>query len=493
MKINHLIILVLVVFSIIFFTTCGTSESDSGSSDDDNNPGNTSCVSFKLLNSETHQPSVVKLYFQLKTCNGEPLSGIQPEQFLIKEDDTEVSVYESDQGYAPDPRAFQLATVLLLDMSGSILESGNLPPLQQAAKVFVQTVASGQSISIYTFDGRAELQQLVDFTESVSELQNGIDSLSNYEIVDKSTNLNGAVLQGLDILDSRDNSFSSGVLFAGSLAVFTDGTDQAARVSDHKASSEASSSSFNVYTIGLGGEVDRNHLEDVGKDGSYIADDVNTLESVFADAASDIESMAESYYILAYCSPKRAGDHELELSIREFSGSVTYDFDADGFEGGCSPDDFLGESTPPDGDIEPTNLVWQNPPTDRLMNWEDAKDYCENLYVGDYNDWRMPTISELRSLIMDCPTTVTGGDCGVTDSCRDLSCWNEDDCWNCSDGDGPSDGCYWLGDMEGPCSWYWSSSSVEGSAISARWLVFFADGHVDANAGTTDRYVRCVR
>ena len=459
-----------------------------------------SCVSFNRLNGETRQPSVVKLYFQLKTCDGDPLAGIQPEKFLIKEDGTEVSVYESDQGYAPDTRKFQLATVLLLDMSGSILESGNLPPLQQAAKAFVQTVASGQSIAIYTFDGRADLQLLVDFTESVSDLKAGIDSLSSYEVVDKSTNLNGAVLQGLDVLDNKENSLSSGVLFAGSLAVFTDGTDQAARVSDSQAASAASSSSFNVYTIGLGGEVDRDHLEDVGKDGSYIADDVNTLDSVFSDAASDIEAMAESYYILAYCSPKRAGYHELELSLRESSGSTTYDFDADGFEGGCSPDDFLGDPTTPDGVecndktcLDPNSgLIWQNPPADNGMEWQDAIDYCDNLSLDGHSDWRLPTISELRSLIRGCRETETGGSCTIQDDgCLSWSC--NENCSGCSDNDGPADGCYWPEEMKGPCDNYWSSSPVEDSDYSL-WIVYFYNGSMYYDVVIYyDHDVRCVR
>ena len=319
---------------------------DGGGDGDDGGGDDASCVSFDLLNGETLPPSVVKLYFQLSTCDGDPLVGIQPGQFRIEEDGTEVSVYESKQGYSPEPRPFELAAVLLLDMSGSILESGNLSPLQQAAKAFVQTVAPDQSVAVYTFDGRAHLQLLADFTADVNALKAVIDSLSGYQVVDESTNLNGAVVRGLDVLDDERDSVDPDALFTGALIVFTDGTDQAARTSDSHAVSAASDSSHSVYTIGLGGEVDRDHLESIGKDGTYIADDVNALEAVFASAASDIEAMAQSYYILAYCSPKRAGDHTLELSLRDATGSVTYGFDAHWFAGGCSPDDFLGDRCP---------------------------------------------------------------------------------------------------------------------------------------------------
>ena len=111
-----------------------------------------------------------------------------------------------------------------------------------------------------------------------------------------------------------------------------------------------------------------------------------------------------------------------------------------------------------------SGLTWQNPPANNSMDWQSAKDYCANLSLDGHSDWRLPTISELRSLIRGCPGTVTGGACGVTDSCLDSSCWSESDCWSCSFSDGPADGCYWPDEMEGPCNWYWSSSPVEDYA-----------------------------
>jgi len=53
-----------------------------------------------------------------------------------------------------------------------------------------------------------------------------------------------------------------------------------------------------------------------------------------------------------------------------------------------------------DGTIKDLNtgLLWQEIPVKEGFNWQDAKDYVENLELGGYDDWRMPTAKELYSI-----------------------------------------------------------------------------------------------
>ncbi len=153
-----------------------------------------------------------------------------------------------------------------------------------------------------------------------------------------------------------------------------------------------------------------------------------------------------------------------------------------------------GDDSRTDGDsTNVVGLVWQDPPAGDSMEWQDAIDYCDDLSLDGHSDWRLPSISELRSLIRGCPDTVTGGTCGVTDSCTDSSCWSQSNCWSCSGDAGPADGCYWPDEMEGPCRWYWSSSPVEDDGYEA-WVVSFDSGHVNYYGVDNGYYrVRCVR
>jgi uncharacterized protein (TIGR02145 family) len=42
--------------------------------------------------------------------------------------------------------------------------------------------------------------------------------------------------------------------------------------------------------------------------------------------------------------------------------------------------------------------MYQNQPFTERYSWEEAKKYCQNLTLGGYSDWRLPTREELSRL-----------------------------------------------------------------------------------------------
>jgi len=124
-----------------------------------------------------------------------------------------------------------------------------------------------------------------------------------------------------------------------------------------------------------------------------------------------------------------------------------------------------------------SGLTWQKTPDAEFWFWDDAKNHCYSLNRAGYEDWRLPTVSELRSLIRGCAATETGGSCGATDDCLDAGC-RDSSCDGCNDLEGPGeDGCYWPDWLAGVCHAYWSISSVAGTT-SYKWAVGFDDADV---------------
>jgi hypothetical protein len=138
-----------------------------------------------------------------------------------------------------------------------------------------------------------------------------------------------------------------------------------------------------------------------------------------------------------------------------------------------------------------TKLTWQATPLPKQVTWQEAKDFCEATTSGGHTDWRLPTISELRTLMDGCPYTATNGACKVTDSCTNTSCWNQQICMKC-DIERRWGKCKWTKKMGKPCSLTWSSKII-GNYQKQAWAVDFSVGNIRGWKRTGTTHVRCVR
>lgn len=127
-------------------------------------------------------------------------------------------------------------------------------------------------------------------------------------------------------------------------------------------------------------------------------------------------------------------------------------------------------------------LSWSDVSVDYNIIWDDAVIYCENL------GGRLPTISELRTLIQNCPATEPDGSCGVDDDCLSAEkCWSEL-CRDCNyDSENPH-----KYSVFGDQGYLWSSSKLSDNEYLA-WLAGFDFGnihHYDSADGMGS--VRCL-
>jgi len=106
-----------------------------------------------------------------------------------------------------------------------------------------------------------------------------------------------------------------------------------------------------------------------------------------------------------------------------------------------------------------TCLMWQKDDSDIPCDWEGALAYCEDLEFAGHDDWRLPDIKELKSIV----------DTTAYDPAIDSTYFSN-----------------------AKPSYYWSGSTVVYSNELA-WVVIFHYGHIDRDFKYNDIYVRCVR
>ena len=107
-----------------------------------------------------------------------------------------------------------------------------------------------------------------------------------------------------------------------------------------------------------------------------------------------------------------------------------------------------------------TGLTWQDNSASASIekDWSDAKSYCKNLTLSAKNDWRLPSIKELQSIV-------------------DIKKYNP---------------AIKSGFKHVASYYYWSSSEyVSGSSYA--WEVYFYYGSTSFNDKSDKYYVRCVR
>jgi hypothetical protein len=295
------------------------------------------------IKSSQTRPSNVAAYFKVQTSNGEPVGGLTAEQFRIYEDDQLVSTYESKQVILNPEVAASHYTMLLVDTSGSIAESGAIDSIVEAAAAFTERVEKTQKVGVYAFDGCEKLHPIAPFTSGAAG-KAAVSSLKGYKPDDPSTNLNGAVVKALAELDTALSRAEHPMRF-GTLVVFSDGTDRAARISKADMEKAVGESKFDIFAIGLGAEMKESELKRVGKTGTAKADNQESVVKAFDTVAARVEAQTKSYYLLSYCSPARAGKHKLRIEAiakdaagkSQRTGSFESEFDASGFSQGCDP------------------------------------------------------------------------------------------------------------------------------------------------------------
>lgn len=299
-------------------------------------PGNTSGRNYGLVKYgiATEHPSIVTAAFKVyDEVSGEPVNGLTAEDFQVLEDGVEVPPLESyldveTVGKIP----YKFYTVLALDISTS-LSPEDIATVKQTAKALVVDPETGESrlkpdqlMAIYTFAG--SVTKIVSFTSDTAKLKDAIDGISEFP-TSSSTSLNEVIVKGMS---DWNNSFSMSQVTYGAMVVVTDGNDTAGINTTQQAIHAVGDKE--LYAIPVGSSVDLTAMETIAGAGHvFPAGDFSQLSAAFESVVYELNNFEQGLYFLYYASPKRSGQHEIDVSVidNQSADSVSGVFSANGF------------------------------------------------------------------------------------------------------------------------------------------------------------------
>jgi Protein of unknown function (DUF1566) len=152
-----------------------------------------------------------------------------------------------------------------------------------------------------------------------------------------------------------------------------------------------------------------------------------------------------------------------------------------------------------------SGLQWQTQFTG-TADFQTANTNCEALELDGHDNWRLPTIDELRTLVRGCSLTEPGGACDVTENCISLSTCRNLPCYGYLSGEGPSARGHYLPDVfpirceqdrTALCLDLWSSTGTDDANYYPydlySWVIDFRHARVTVEYRSGKIGYHCVR
>lgn len=266
------------------------------------------------------------------------LTELSPSSFRVYENGQLVPAEQTDLTLLDPMLVAQAHTVLLVDMSGATTPEARAV-IAKATRGFVEKVTRREAVSVFAFDGAAQLTPIATFPRGDQKVS--LAALESFTSRDASRNLNGAVVAGLAKL-TQALAQGGKAIRLGTLVVYGSGPDVAGRVSSDDAHDAVWDSPYDVVAVGVAEKADA--VENLARSALIRAQADNTLPIAFEEAADKTIEQLEKHYLVSFCSPARAGVRQLRLEVTytnkegdERHGSFETEFSANGFGPGCNP------------------------------------------------------------------------------------------------------------------------------------------------------------
>ena len=299
------------------------------------------CGSLKVtkIAGATQRPANVAIYVDVHDPSGNAVPGLVEKNFRIYEDGKLIPPAKAKRALLEPKNVGAKFTLILLDLSGPVADSEDLPDLATTVGKVVETLSDKQQVAVSVFDGNDEIAPFLGFGAEGDQIPGLVKGLREFRPRSRNTNWNGAVFQGLHTLEEQ-LAGSTAPNKSAALVVYTDrGNDLAHSVGVETMKQKVKDSPVQIFAIGIGEKVNTPELNAVGRNGVFLSSNLKAYKKGFDEVTKKLTADTDGRYVLSYCSPKRKGDHKAEIEIVSPAGEgkVTYRFSAAGFKNGCTP------------------------------------------------------------------------------------------------------------------------------------------------------------
>ena len=272
-------------------------------------------VSIRITQIDTSNFPQVTVYVAITDVNGEPV-GLDPARIRLMENEVEIPVNQIEGAGEIDP----LTTLLVMDISESMLYVGKLEAAKSAAVVFVNQLRPSDRIGLLTFN------TLINYVQPITEDRKLILSAIDDLQAEEETAMYDALSEAISIL--------SEVGGRKAIVALTDGLDNLSQATPDSVLEGIGPAGLSISTIGLGdpdqvfGDITRLDEEAL----TYLAENAGGTYGF----ANDQESLTELYqnyaiafkseYQLTYTSPSTLRDgvnRALSVSLADSSNLIT--------------------------------------------------------------------------------------------------------------------------------------------------------------------------
>jgi VWFA-related protein len=239
----------------------------------------------------------VTVYVSVTDAAGEPAM-IDPSQIVLTENGSPVTLEEVMAGGAAEP----LTTMLVIDVSGSMLKEGKLEGAEQAALAYVAQMQPGDRIGVLAFN--TEVHQVQPITAEKAAVEQAIRDLK----AEGDTAMYDAVYEAVGLLEGTQGRKA--------ILVLTDGMDNRSQRTSAEVTTRIGPGGLSISTIGLGDpakfgaglegldETSLAGLAELAGGGYASAKDAAALKAVYEQHARALHSE----YVLTYTSAEPLRD-----------------------------------------------------------------------------------------------------------------------------------------------------------------------------------------